>query len=118
MLKYIANRLMVALVAMFVLASLTFFLMRLVPGDPFAGPKVTPEIAEARGVPAWTECNSPARHSAFDSPAGLLQFGEELVEPRRVVGGGHHLRRDGRSGPQPHREKDAQVTLSERTHAP
>lgn len=46
MLKYIANRLMVALVAMFVLASLTFFLMRLVPGDPFAGPKVTPEVKE------------------------------------------------------------------------
>ncbi|QIG48774.1 ABC transporter permease [Nordella sp. HKS 07] len=46
MLKYIVNRLMVALVAMFVLASLTFFLMRLVPGDPFAGPKVTVEVKE------------------------------------------------------------------------
>jgi oligopeptide transport system permease protein len=31
---------------MFVLATVTFFLLRLVPGDPFAGPKVAPEIKE------------------------------------------------------------------------
>ena len=53
-------------------------------GGVLPGPKVTPEIAEARGVPAWIECNSPARHSAFDSPAGLLQFVERL---RRLSGG-------------------------------
>jgi oligopeptide transport system permease protein len=29
---------------MFVLATTTFFLLRLVPGDPMAGPKVTPEV--------------------------------------------------------------------------
>lgn len=46
MLRYLLNRLVVALVAMFVLATLTFFLMRLVPGDPFAGPKVTVEVKE------------------------------------------------------------------------
>jgi glutamate synthase domain-containing protein 2 len=53
-------------------------------GGVLPGPKVTPEIAEARGVPAWTECNSPARHSTFDSPVGLLQFVERL---RRLSGG-------------------------------
>jgi oligopeptide transport system permease protein len=31
---------------MFVLATATFFLLRLVPGDPFAGPKVVPEVKE------------------------------------------------------------------------
>ena len=31
---------------MFVLASSTFFLLRLLPGDPFAGPRVTPIIKE------------------------------------------------------------------------
>ncbi|HWS75457.1 MAG TPA: FMN-binding glutamate synthase family protein, partial [Quisquiliibacterium sp.] len=29
-------------------------------GGVLPGPKVTPEIAQARGVPAWTECVSPA----------------------------------------------------------
>jgi len=44
MVRYILNRVLVAILTMFVLATVTFFLMRLVPGDPFAGPKVTPEV--------------------------------------------------------------------------
>ena len=47
LLRYIARRLGVAIVAIFVLATVTFFLMRLVPGDPFAGPRVAPEIRAA-----------------------------------------------------------------------
>jgi oligopeptide transport system permease protein len=47
MLRYIVRRLVIAIVAIFVLATITFFLMRLVPGDPFAGPRVAPEIRAA-----------------------------------------------------------------------
>jgi len=47
MLRYTGRRLMIAIVAIFVLATITFFLMRLVPGDPFAGPRVAPEIRAA-----------------------------------------------------------------------
>lgn len=36
--------------------------------------KVTPEIAAARGVVAGMDCLSPARHSAFSTPLGLLEF--------------------------------------------
>jgi len=46
MVKYILNRVLVAILTMFVLATVTFFLLRLVPGDPFAGPKVVPEVKE------------------------------------------------------------------------
>lgn len=46
MLRYVVNRLLVALVAIFVLSTVTFFLMRLVPGDPFAGPRVSVEVKE------------------------------------------------------------------------
>ena len=42
--------------------------------------KVTLEIAEARGVPAWQDCNSPSAHSAFDSPISLLRFVARLRE--------------------------------------
>ena len=42
--------------------------------------KVTPEIAEARGIPVWRECDSPSRHSAFDTPVELLQFVKKLRE--------------------------------------
>ncbi len=49
-------------------------------GGILPGAKVTAEIAEARGVPVGTECVSPARHSAFDSPRGLLEFVQTLRE--------------------------------------
>ena len=42
--------------------------------------KVTPEIAEARGIPVWRECDSPSRHSAFDTPIELLEFVQKLRE--------------------------------------
>ncbi len=42
--------------------------------------KVSAEIAEARGVPQGVECHSPAAHSAFNSPIGLLQFVDRLRE--------------------------------------
>ncbi len=44
MLRYVFKRLMIAIVAVLVLATITFFLLRLVPGDPFAGPRVAPEV--------------------------------------------------------------------------
>ena len=46
MLRYIANRLLIALVAIFVLVTLTFFLLRLIPGDPLAAPRLTQEVKE------------------------------------------------------------------------
>ena len=46
MLRYILNRVLVAILTMFILATATFFLLRLIPGDPFAGPRVIPEIKE------------------------------------------------------------------------
>ncbi len=49
-------------------------------GGILPGPKVTPEIAEARGVPAWQDCNSPARHSAFTTPIELMEFVARLRE--------------------------------------
>src|SRR5438552_916785 len=46
MLRYVASRLLVAIVAIFVLVTLTFFLLRLIPGDPLAAPRLTQEVKE------------------------------------------------------------------------
>jgi glutamate synthase domain-containing protein 2 len=46
--------------------------------------KVTPEIAEARGIPVGVECISPAAHSAFSTPKELLLFIQHL----RTLSGG------------------------------
>ncbi len=53
-------------------------------GGVLPGPKVTAEIAEARGVPPGTDCVSPARHSAFSTPLDLLHFVAQL---RELAGG-------------------------------
>ncbi|OYT89205.1 MAG: FMN-binding glutamate synthase family protein [Burkholderiales bacterium PBB6] len=49
-------------------------------GGVLPGPKVTPEIALARGVPVGVDCVSPAAHSAFSTPRELLQFVQRLRE--------------------------------------
>ena len=53
-------------------------------GGVLPAPKVTPEIAAARGVPAWVDCVSPAAHSTFNTPLELLAFVDRL---RQLSGG-------------------------------
>lgn len=53
-------------------------------GGVLPGPKVTAEIAAARGVPPGVDCVSPANHSAFGSLVELMHFIERL----RVLSGG------------------------------
>lgn len=43
MLKYVGKRIGYAVLTLFALAALTFFMMRLLPGDPFVGEKAIPE---------------------------------------------------------------------------
>ena len=53
-------------------------------GGVLPGPKVTAEIAAARGVPAGVDCISPAAHSAFATPLEMMHFVERL----RTLSGG------------------------------
>ena len=49
-------------------------------GGVLPAAKITPEIAAIRGVPMGQDCVSPARHSAFSTPAGLLEFVAQMRE--------------------------------------
>ena len=53
-------------------------------GGVLPGPKVSHEIAAARGVPVGVDCVSPAAHSAFNTPLEMLQFIDQL---RQLSGG-------------------------------
>jgi glutamate synthase domain-containing protein 2 len=53
-------------------------------GGVLPGPKVTIEIATARGVPVGVDCVSPAAHSAFSTPIEMMRFIERL---RQLSGG-------------------------------
>lgn len=53
-------------------------------GGLLPGPKVTPLIAEARGVKPGEDCHSPPRHSAFQDADGLIHF----IKTLRDLSGG------------------------------
>jgi glutamate synthase domain-containing protein 2 len=53
-------------------------------GGVLPAAKVTREIALIRGVPQGQDCISPAGHSAFSTPIGLVKF---IAEMRRLSGG-------------------------------
>ena len=49
-------------------------------GGVLPAAKVTPEIAETRGVPLGQDCISPPCHSAFNTPRELVEFAARLRE--------------------------------------
>ncbi len=49
-------------------------------GGVLPAAKITPEIAEARGIPMGKTCRSPASHSAFDTPLEMMAFIKHLRE--------------------------------------
>ena len=53
-------------------------------GGMLPGPKVTAEIAAARGVPVGVDCVSPASHSAFTTPVEMMRF---IAHLRELSGG-------------------------------
>jgi oligopeptide transport system permease protein len=46
LLKYVLKRLFISFITIWVLATIVFFLIRILPGDPFTSEKVTPQIRE------------------------------------------------------------------------
>lgn len=46
MFKYILGRLLISLLAIWVLITATFFLVKIIPGDPLSDPKLTPQIRQ------------------------------------------------------------------------
>lgn len=53
-------------------------------GGMLPAAKITPEIAEARGIPMGVDCISPAAHPEFDTPIGMMEF---LGKLRDLSGG-------------------------------
>ncbi len=47
-------------------------------GGMLPASKISPEIAEARGIPMGVDCVSPAAHSTFSTPIGLMKFIDQL----------------------------------------
>src|SRR5262245_46223445 len=55
MVRYLVNRLLIAVVAVVILATVTFFLLHLVPGDPLSAPRLTAEVQQRLREHYWLD---------------------------------------------------------------
>jgi oligopeptide transport system permease protein len=46
MVRYVARRIVYMFIALFIIVSITFFISKALPGDPFSDPKLTPQVRE------------------------------------------------------------------------
>jgi oligopeptide transport system permease protein len=86
MLRFFASRLLQSLLALIIIITATFFMLRFVPGGPFTAEKaVTPEIL--RNLEAHYGLDQPLWKQYFDYLGSLAQgdFGPSFKYPNRTV---------------------------------
>ncbi len=86
MLKYIGKRLVMALITIFVVASLTFFVMNLVPGGPFISEKaISPEATAALEAKYGLDKPLYQQYLTYMGDAIQGDFGDSLKQRGRTV---------------------------------
>ena len=86
MLRFIASRILQAIPVLFVIITMTFFMLRFVPGGPFTAEKaVTPEVL--RNLEAHYGLDKPLYQQYFDYLGQLLRgdLGPSFKYPNRTV---------------------------------
>ncbi len=85
MLKYIAKRVVAALLTLLALVTIVFFLVRLMPGDPFTSAKLTDEVAE--NMRAYYGLDKPLILQYLTYMGNLLQgnFGYSMKYTNQTV---------------------------------
>ncbi len=86
MVKYIAKRLVLAVVTIWAVATLTFFLMNLVPGGPFLSEKaISPQATAALEAKYGLDKPIMERYLTYISDAAHGDFGDSLKQRGRTV---------------------------------
>lgn len=86
--RYILTRIGLTLPMIFILASLVFFVMRVLPGDPVSsalGPKGTPEEVQRIRQQLGLNDPLPVQYGRFLGGMFTLQFGDSLVGGHRPI---------------------------------
>ena len=73
MLKYILKRILYAIPTMFVIITLSFFLMKVAPGGPFDGERPLPEVI-LKNLRAYYNLDVPVYQQYFNYIWGILNF--------------------------------------------
>ncbi len=83
--KYVLKRILIAITTVFVLATLTFFLIKLIPGDPFLNQNVKPYVQELQR--AYYGLDKPVIEQYFTYMKNLLHgnLGTSLTKQGRNV---------------------------------
>ncbi len=85
MFKYIGKRFLISLITIWVLVTLTFFLIRLLPGDPFTNPKITPEIKANLEKYYGFDKPLPVQYVKYFSNLLRFDFGSSLRYKGRTI---------------------------------
>ncbi len=86
MLKYIVKRFVLAFVTVFIVATLTFFLMNMVPGGPFLSEKaISPKAREALEAKYGMDKPLFEQYTTYMSGAIKGDFGDSLKQRGRTV---------------------------------
>lgn len=86
MLKYIAKRIVMAAITIFVVATLTFFVMNLVPGGPFLSEKaISPQAQAALEAKYGLDKPLHEQYITYMKGAIRLDFGDSLKQRGRTV---------------------------------
>ena len=85
MLKYVLKRVVAAVLTILVLITIVFFLVRLMPGEPFTSAKLTPEVAE--NMRAYYGFDKPMIVQYLQYMGNLLQgdFGYSMKYTNRTL---------------------------------
>src|SRR5215204_2943530 len=65
MIRYVARRVVYMFLALFVIASITFFISKLLPGSPFTNPKLTPQIRQQLFVQYGLDEPLPVQYAKY-----------------------------------------------------
>ncbi len=85
MLRYILTRLGVALITVWCIVTLTFFLMKVLPGDPFYNPKIKPAIKEQLMKRYGLDRPIPEQYFKYLGNIIKLDLGTSIRQPGRNV---------------------------------
>jgi len=85
MYKYIGKRFLISLITIWAIITIVFFLMRLMPGGPFDGEKMTPEIKANMEAKYGMDKSVPEQYAMYLKNVVQGDFGESMTFKGRGV---------------------------------
>ena len=83
--KYVIKRIIISVITVFVLTTVVFFLVRLMPGGPFTNPKMTPEVQKAMEAYYGLDKPLPVQYLTYMNNLLHGDFGYSMTHANQSV---------------------------------